>query len=265
LHNDGCMAAFSAVYYREWALSEDPLQAKSGVGSMANEHRDSESLTPDAALELFRRAIGSVLESSAESSRGRPPSPEACRNGIKGCSHAIVRIVPELAAAREQRELAWLELFEAADAPERVLRDAIARDKATEDERVSDTATEGESGRNELSHVLNESLEAIQDAAKELEKAEAVLKFFRAKLAKLEAKRRLFEFWREYHLIKEEVEALAFGAELGGHSTARLEERIRKINRSLPAGYRPIPGINPQTIMYVPSSIPGEYLPYSRS
>jgi hypothetical protein len=236
-------------------------------------HRDSESLTPDAALELFRRVIGSVLESSAESSWGRPPRPEACRNGIKECSHAIARIVPELAVARQQRELAWLALFEATDAPENVLRDSIARelgrDNATEDERVSDTATEGESGRNELSRILNESLEAIQDAAKELEIAEAVLKFLRDKLAKLEAKRRLFEFWREYHLIKEETEALAFGAELGGHSTAdfqRLEERIRKINRSLPAGYKPIPSINPQTIMYVPSSIPGEYLPkYSRS
>jgi hypothetical protein len=224
-----------------------------GMPETPRQDADSKRSGPEADLESLRRSVCDALEGWAESSWGKvPPNVAACREQIKACSRRIAVITPKLASAQEAREMAWLALFEMTDGPQDVLR----------------TATDEELSRGQLGLELARNIDRLDGATKELEKLETLVKWWRTELARVEAKKRSYEFWREYSLTKEEAEAFAFRSEFEsgrhGYSAADLrgmEERIQKINRSLPPGYKPIPSINPQTIMYVPSSIPGQYLP----
>jgi hypothetical protein len=197
-------------------------------------------------------AIAKVLDGWSESSWGKDPPPLGiCREEIEKWSDKIREILPKLAVAQSAREGAWLKLFKANDDPEEKLREAT-------DEGTYDAA---------LDRALQNAVKSIKDLQDELLQAERVVTWWRRELARVEGNRRRYEFWREYHLTKDEAEQFAFGCGLesgNGYSTAELqkvEERIRRINRSLPPGFRPIPGINAQTIMYVPGSVPGQYLP----
>jgi chromosome segregation ATPase len=198
--------------------------------------------------------IAGVLDSWSESSWGKdPPAIGICREKIKEYSEKIGEILPKLAAAESAREEAWLKLFKANDDPQATLRDA----------------TDGGKYDQQLDDALQTATESITDARDGLTQAETLVTWWRRELARVEANKRRHEFWREYHLTKDEAEQFAFGCEYGGggYSAAELqkmEERIRRINRSLPAGFKPIPSMNVQTIMYVPSSVPGQYLPLTR-
>jgi hypothetical protein len=224
---------------------------------MANApRRDSEAPGSNAQLqELLKYVcdIAEVLDGWSEASWGRdPPAIGTCREKVERCSRQIAAILPKLAAAQAAREAAWLKLFKASDEPQETLR------KATD---------EGVYGGN-LDGQLKAAADTIEKAQDELAQAETLVTSWRRELARVEGNKRRYEFWREYHLTKDEAEHFAFrcGYESGGngYSAAELqqmEEQIRRINRSLPPGFKPIPSINVQTIMYVPSSVPGRYLP----
>jgi hypothetical protein len=198
--------------------------------------------------------IAGALDGWSESSWGKdPPALEVCREKIKECSEKIGEILPKLAAAQTAREKAWLEFFQANDDPQEQLRHAT--DEGKYDQK--------------LDNALQAAARSITDVRDGLTQAEALVTWWRRELARVEANKRRYEFWREYRLTKDEAEQSAFGCEYGGsgYSAAELqkmEERIRRINRSLPPGFKPIPSMNVQTIMYVPSSVPGQYLPLTR-
>jgi hypothetical protein len=231
-------------------------------------HRNADSEKTEQQAADVKRLLGAledwpvlkeilgVLEDWSEDSWGKnPPTLRSCREEIGKCSLRVAQIVIKLAEARKQCEMAWLKLFQATDGAEELLREATERE-------TPDDPYQG------LDDRLNEHLQAIEELKKNLEKSETRVMWWRTELIRVEARKRLHEFWREYRLIKDEAEAFAFrsGFEYAGRGYSAtdlqsLEERIRKINRSLPPGYKPIPNINQQTIMYVPSSIPGQYLP----
>jgi hypothetical protein len=225
-----------------------------GVTSMATTQRQEE---PNPQLQQLLKCvcdIAGVLDGWSESSWGKdPPAIGICREKIKECSEKIGEILPKLAAAESGREEAWLELFKANDEPQEKLRHAT--DLGAYDQNLDNT--------------LQTAARSIKNARDELTQAETLVTWWRRELARVEANKRRHEFWREYHLTKDEAEQFAFGCEYGGsgYSAAELqkmEERIRRINRSLPPGFKPIPSMNVQTIMYVPSSVPGQYLPLTR-
>jgi hypothetical protein len=196
--------------------------------------------------------IVKVLRDWSESSWGRaPPAIGICRQQIAVCSAKIARILSKLAAAQGAREAAWLELFKANDDPRDKLRNA----------------TDAGAYPPTLDDDLKADAKRSEEAEDALARAETIVTWWRGELARVEGKKREYEFWREYHLTKDESEQFAFRCSSesgGGYSTTELqkmEERIRRINRSLPPGFKPIPSINVQTIMYVPSSVPGRYLP----
>lgn len=199
------------------------------------------------------QTIAKVLQSWSESSWGRdPPSLDDCRDEIKKWSSRIGQVLEKLADAQKAREATWLKLFEANDDPLKELR----------------TATEKGTYNAALDKTLKDAAQSSEDTEKELARAETVVAWWRRELARVQGKKCEYEFWREYHLTRDEAQQFAFaggyGSGGGGYSAAqlqRMDERIRRINRSLPTGFKPIPSINVQTIMYVPSSVPGQYLP----
>jgi hypothetical protein len=218
---------------------------------------DSDVTKPMADLRQLLESvcnIAEVLDGWSEASWGKdPPAIGTCGDKIKECSRKIAQIVPKLAAAQSDREVAWLKLFRATDEPQEKLR------KATDSEYPYDKGVDAQ---------LKDAVEGIEQAQDGLARAEMLVTWWRRELARVEANKRKYEFWREYHLTKDEAEQFAFrcGFESGGsgYSAAdlqKMEERIRRINRILPPGFKPISSINVQTIMYVPSSIPGQYLP----
>jgi hypothetical protein len=153
---------------------------------------------PNAQQQLANHAanIAKVLDDWSESSWGRdPPDIGTCREKIETCSKKIGEILLRLAAAQGARETAWLELFQANDDPQRKLREATDAGKYDPD----------------LDGELETQLESIEKAEDKLDRAEIRVKWWRHELARIEADKRRYEFWREYHLVKDEAERFAFG------------------------------------------------------
>jgi hypothetical protein len=203
--------------------------------------------------------IKKVLDDWAESSWGRePPDIETCRKQIAKWSTRIAQILPKVAIAQSLCEEAWLELFKQREGGQSRLM------HATDSGKVENPYDQ------KLDEFLSALPEGIEEAKQELERAELLVRLWRTELDRVGAKKRQYEFWLEYHLVKDEAERLAFQSNweygVGIHSVVdvrRVEERIRRINRSLPPGTKPIPNVNPNTIMYVPGSIPGQYVPFA--
>jgi hypothetical protein len=197
--------------------------------------------------------IKNVLDDWAEASWGRePPDIEKCRAQIVKWSQRIAQILPKVAIAQSSCEEAWLELFTQTEGGQSRLMDAT-------DSNVTNPY-------DELDEFLGARPRGIEEAQRKWERAQLLVRMWRTELDRVAAKKHRYEFWLEYHRIKDEAERLAFQSNWeygGGVDPRRVEERIRRINRSLPPGTKPIPNINANTVMYVPSSIPGQYVPFA--